>query len=787
MAKQLRIEAAELTDVGRKRSENQDNLAQRVPDDPQELEQDGALFVVADGMGGHAAGEVASTVAVQTITATYFEAAHGDVLQGLAQAIKEANEAILTIARENAAKAGMGTTLVAAVLCQGILYVANIGDSRAYIVRNGKLRQLTEDHSWVAEQVRAGVLTEEQARNHVHRNVITRSLGTQINVTADVFVEPAREGDTLMLCSDGLHGYVNDMTIADVVSHHSPEEAAKLLVNLANDAGGPDNITVSIFHISEMPEASPEVLAKLQLLKDQPRPTRPVPIVAKATERASVAAPEPPVPLTIRTNGADEEEAVAVPARPRRRVGAWIVRVAAVILLVVLSLAAWDFTLGPFAQSRVVATRVTNDLSKAKGDLATLSAHPLPDQLSILAADQQLLTSDLTLDLTTTQHSSLQTMLDAQIAPAVRTDITAYDAEAHIVPLAASQAQSAAITPACASNIYGSLVVVPVPKSADPTRPNDPNGNYFLAGTVDSRVQLISQQAGQISCGDPFAKNVGLLTSAPGGAAILQTDASGATSIATITTDSTVAPVTVLKLPTLAAGTIIPFFAYSPKTIVVVERNNATQVDTLAIFTGGPTKFAPITPVVLPQSIRSLGFGDNDALYLLLNNGALATFVPEASTALHLVGDLQVLPALVTGQATSYTSATPVPTVLPSASIASLTSHNTADVPLDGTPTATPVPTATPLPAPLTGPSTALPTASLLAISGGATPLVAVADGKSHRIILLTSTGIDVALAQQYVDTDQLDGVTLMAFDSAKKQLFAVSSGNLIGIPLSLP
>ncbi len=772
MAKQLRIEAAELTDVGRKRSENQDNLAQRVPDDPQELEQDGALFVVADGMGGHAAGEVASTVAVQTITATYFEAAHGDVLQGLAQAIKQANEAILTIARENVGRAGMGTTLVAAVLCQGILYVANIGDSRAYIVRNGKLRQLTEDHSWVAEQVRAGVLTEEQARNHVHRNVITRSLGTQINVTADVFVEPAREGDTLLLCSDGLHGYVNDTTIAEVVLGNSPEDAAKTLVNLANDAGGPDNITVSIFHISEMPEASPEVLAKLQLLKEQPRPTRPVPIVAKPTERTSVPAPEPPVPLTIRTDGADAEEAAALaPARPRRRVGAWIVRVAAVILLVALSLAAWDFTLGPFAQSRVVATRVTNDLSKSKSDLATLSTHALPDQLALLANDQQLLVADLALDLTTTQRGDIQRLLDGSLTPAVRTAIIAYDTQAKITPLPVAQPKTAAIPPTCAGNINGSLVVVPGPKNGDPTI------TYFMAATNDRQIEVISLQAGQSSCSGPFGTNVVLLTSAPGGAAVLVSDGT-TSSVATVTVEGKTLT-TVLKLPALADGNRIQYLAYSPKTIVVVERNIATQVDSLAVFTGGPKFVAAPLPITLQQGVRSVGFGDNAALYLLLNSGALATFVPGANTDIHIVGNLDIQPALVTGQAEGYTSATPVPTVLPSGFIT-----NGANIPLDGTPTAVPVPTATPLPTPLSGHSTALPTASLLTVGGGAVPLVAVADGKSHRVLLLSAVGVDLDLVQQYVDPTQLDGVTLLAFDTAKKQLYAVSAGTLIGIPL---
>nr|MBA3826915.1 hypothetical protein [Ktedonobacterales bacterium] len=144
-----------------------------------------------------------------------------------------------------------------------------------------------------------------------------------------------------------------------------------------------------------------------------------------------------------------------------------------------------------------------------------------------------------------------------------------------------------------------------------------------------------------------------------------------------------------------------------------------------------------------------------------------------------------VLPALVTGQADTYTSATPVPTVLPSSYIASLNSQKAPNVPVaSGTATVTPVPTATPLPTPLTGHSTALPTASLISVSGGTQPMVAVADGKSHRVILLTADGVDLKLGQQYVDASQLDGVTLMAFNTAKKQLFAVSAGNLIGIQL---
>ncbi len=184
MSKQLRLDVAQLTDVGRKRPHNEDNMAYVIPKDPQVMARKGALFIVADGMGGHAAGEVASEIAVDTVSNAYYQDDSDDVAVSLLHAIRRANSLIHQRAAENMLRSGMGTTCVAAVLRGNSAYIANVGDSRAYLIRGGQVKQISQDHSWVAEQVRAGLLTEEQARSHAQRNVITRCLGN--NITAIV-------------------------------------------------------------------------------------------------------------------------------------------------------------------------------------------------------------------------------------------------------------------------------------------------------------------------------------------------------------------------------------------------------------------------------------------------------------------------------------------------------------------------------------------------------------------------------------------------------------------------
>jgi serine/threonine protein phosphatase PrpC len=189
----LHLQIAQHTDIGCKRSTNEDNLITVLPDDPQMLQEKGALFVVADGMGGHNHGERASELAVTTVREAYYRDSHEEIAPSLVAAIAQANTIIY---QENAAQPGdvddqkgMGTTCIAAVLQEKRLVVANVGDSRVYVIHGGQIRQVSQDHSMVADMVRTGLLTEEQARNHEQRNVIYRSLGVKAEVEIDTFEE----------------------------------------------------------------------------------------------------------------------------------------------------------------------------------------------------------------------------------------------------------------------------------------------------------------------------------------------------------------------------------------------------------------------------------------------------------------------------------------------------------------------------------------------------------------------------------------------------------------------
>src|SRR5436190_784071 len=259
LAKQLRLDVAQLTDVGRKREHNEDNMAFVIPKDSQVMASKGALFIVADGMGGHAAGEVASEIAVDTVSNMYYQEDSKDVAVSLLRAIRRANASIHQRAAENMLRSGMGTTCVAAVLRGNMSYIANVGDSRAYLVRGNQVRQISQDHSWVAEQVRAGLLTEDQARSHAQRNVITRCLGTQPDVEIDVFPVELQESDALVLCTDGLSGLISDEELRTIVDQHQPQESVYLLVERANENGGPDNITAIVVRVQEIGTDPPEV------------------------------------------------------------------------------------------------------------------------------------------------------------------------------------------------------------------------------------------------------------------------------------------------------------------------------------------------------------------------------------------------------------------------------------------------------------------------------------------------------------------------------------------------
>jgi PPM family protein phosphatase len=240
------------TDLGRVRENNEDKFDFFEPDDPEILARKGCFYAVADGMGGHAAGQIASELALKTVVKTYYADTSPDVVSSLHRAVFEANSLIYDAARMIVERSGMGTTLTAIVVRADEVYFAQVGDSRGYLIREGKIRQVTEDHSWVQEQVKRGALTEEEALTSPFRNVITRSLGNLPSVEADIFTEEAKPGDVIVLCSDGLSGNLSADDIRTIVDQKSPSQAAMDLVDTANERGGNDNITTVIVAVKDV-------------------------------------------------------------------------------------------------------------------------------------------------------------------------------------------------------------------------------------------------------------------------------------------------------------------------------------------------------------------------------------------------------------------------------------------------------------------------------------------------------------------------------------------------------
>lgn len=253
----LDLEVAKLTDTGRSRPHNEDYVEYYIPQDAEERDRKGAICLVADGMGGHNAGEVASRAAVELARQEYLADATHDTGTSLVRAFRAANQRLYEWAQTDPSKAGMGTTLVVAVILGRKVFVANVGDSRAYLINQAGITRITTDHSWVEEQIQAGLLTREQARKHPQRNVVTRALGSKPQVEVDLFEGEMNEGDSLLLCTDGLTGLVEDRELAAIVQQHPPQEAARLLVDQANERGGNDNIGVVVVGTRKMEVAAP--------------------------------------------------------------------------------------------------------------------------------------------------------------------------------------------------------------------------------------------------------------------------------------------------------------------------------------------------------------------------------------------------------------------------------------------------------------------------------------------------------------------------------------------------
>ncbi|HET7051775.1 MAG TPA: Stp1/IreP family PP2C-type Ser/Thr phosphatase [Solirubrobacteraceae bacterium] len=235
-------ETALRTDTGRQRRDNEDNAFARAP-----------VFVVADGMGGAQAGEVASKIATETFKKGLPES--GSPEERLAERVREANHEIYELSRSDRERAGMGTTLTAAYVDDASVAIAHVGDSRAYLFREGTLERLTQDHSLVEELVRQGKLTPEQAAGHPQRSIITRALGPEANVEVDTWTYPVRAGDILLLCSDGLTTMISEDRVAEILGEAGAlDGTADALIDAANDAGGRDNITVVLFRLEEVGE-----------------------------------------------------------------------------------------------------------------------------------------------------------------------------------------------------------------------------------------------------------------------------------------------------------------------------------------------------------------------------------------------------------------------------------------------------------------------------------------------------------------------------------------------------
>ncbi len=243
------MKAVGMSDIGKCRKNNEDAYYISAGDDPAEN-----LYLVADGMGGCNAGEVASSSAIEAFLAHFWkEMQHADsedVLDLLTGAMAAANRAVYEKSNSAREYAEMGTTIVAAAVREDKVYVAHVGDSRAYLCRKKELIPLTTDHSYVMELVRIGSITKEEAANHPKRNVITRAIGIKGSVEADTVIRSVKEGDILLLCSDGLSGMLKDEEIGKMLGRRSPlEQKAAQLIEEANKRGGYDNISLILVEI----------------------------------------------------------------------------------------------------------------------------------------------------------------------------------------------------------------------------------------------------------------------------------------------------------------------------------------------------------------------------------------------------------------------------------------------------------------------------------------------------------------------------------------------------------
>jgi serine/threonine protein phosphatase PrpC len=257
------IDSFHFSDPGQKRANNEDAAGALEPKDARQLKRSGRLYLVADGLGGHQMGEKASAYAVETLLKVYYEAPDIPPEKRLRDIIQQVNRYLIAYAQKNVASGEkVATTIVAAVVRNGTLLVANVGDSRAYLLRNGEISQITRDHSFVGEMMRAGAITEAEAQQSKYRNRLTRSVGgSDANLEVELYPPiPLRPGDTILLCTDGLTQYATAEDLLAATSYGSAQQIVERLIRFANTRGGSDNITASIIKYgkkSALPAALP--------------------------------------------------------------------------------------------------------------------------------------------------------------------------------------------------------------------------------------------------------------------------------------------------------------------------------------------------------------------------------------------------------------------------------------------------------------------------------------------------------------------------------------------------
>ena len=268
----MKISVMAATDTGRVRDHNEDDyVALGGKESPPGVD---ALLVVADGMGGHAAGEVASKMTVDGIVQSLNDQGkESSKLEGnafgvfLGKVLEDVNQDVWQAAQEDD-KRGMGTTCTLVAIRGDQLFLAHIGDSRAYLLRDGELHQISKDHSWVEDAVDQGVITREEARVHPNRNVITRAIGLDQQPQIDTYVMPLADGDLLLLCSDGLNSMIPDEDIHRILTSSGPEDVCQALIDAANNHGGHDNTTVVTALLGDALSAGPSTQDTLDI---QPR------------------------------------------------------------------------------------------------------------------------------------------------------------------------------------------------------------------------------------------------------------------------------------------------------------------------------------------------------------------------------------------------------------------------------------------------------------------------------------------------------------------------------------